>query len=78
MEKEGELDCVVYLVSAYPLLTYVAGFFERCRKPIYFALSSDFERDTLDTMVMDSRRVRSLPLCAFLDAKSEQSAPASV
>jgi len=39
MEKEGELDCVVYLVSAYPLLTYVAGFFERCRKPIYFALS---------------------------------------
>ena len=78
IEKESELDCVVYLVPAYPLLTYVASFFERCRKPIYFALSSDFERDTLDTMVMDSRRVRSLPLCAFLDAKSEQSAPASV
>jgi len=78
IEKESELDCVVYVVSAYPLLTYVASFFERCRKPIYFALSSDFERDTLDTMVMDSRRVRSLPLCVFLDAKSGQNAPASV
>jgi hypothetical protein len=70
VEKESELDCVVYLVPAYPLLTYVAGFFERCSKPIYFALSKDFERDTLDTTVMDSRRVRSLPLCVFLNSKS--------
>jgi hypothetical protein len=72
VEKESELDCVVYLVPAYPLLTYVASFFERCSKPIYFALSSDFEKDTLETMVMDSRRVRSLPLCVFLDAKLGQ------
>src|SRR5580704_19613079 len=27
VEKESELDCVVYLVPAYPLLTYVASFF---------------------------------------------------
>ena len=78
VEKESELDCVVYLVPAYPLLTYVASFFERCGKPIYFALSSDFEKDTLETMVMDSRRVRSLPLCVFLDAKLGQIGTASV
>lgn len=78
VEKESELDCVVYLVPAYPLLTYVASFFERCGKPIYFALSSDFEKDTLETMVMDSRRVRSLPLCVFLDAKLGQIGTTSV
>jgi hypothetical protein len=78
VEKESELDCVVYLVPAYPLLTYVASFFERCSKPIYFALSSDFEKDTLETMVMDSRRVRSLPLCVFLDAKLGQIGTTSV
>jgi len=78
VEKESELDCVVYLVPAYPLLTYVASFFERCGKPIYFALSSDFEKDTLETMVMDSRRVRSLPLSVFLDAKLGQIGTTSV
>jgi hypothetical protein len=70
VEKESQLDCVVYLMPAYPLLTYVASFFERCAGPIYFALSDDFERNTLDTMVMDSRRLRSVPLHAVLGSKS--------
>jgi protein involved in plasmid replication-relaxation len=77
VEKESRLDCVVYLLPAYPLLSYVAKFFERCSKPIYFALSNDFEKDTLDTMVMDSHRVRSIPLWAVLDAKSRNGAGAS-
>jgi hypothetical protein len=69
VEKENQLDCVLYLVPAYPLLTYVASFFERCCKPIYFALTDEFQKDTLETMVMDSRRVRSVPLRWILDAK---------
>jgi hypothetical protein len=43
VEKESQLDCVLYLMPAYPLLTYVAGFFERCTRPVYFALCDDFE-----------------------------------
>ena len=77
IEKESELDCVVYLMPAYPLLTYVASFFQRCSKRIYFALAEDFEKDTLDTMVMDSRRVRSVPLWAVLDAASQRDGRAS-
>jgi hypothetical protein len=78
VERDDQLARVVYLVPAYPLLTYVAGFFERCRKPVYFALSDDFRKDTLDTMVMDSRRLRSFPLCAVLDANSRHGVLASV
>ena len=78
VEKESELDCVVYLVPTYPLLTYVASFFEACSRPVYFALCDNFQRDTIDTLVMDSRRVRSVPLCSVLNAKSPFGVPASV
>jgi hypothetical protein len=67
VEKENQLDCVIYLVPAYPLLTYVANFFERCSKPVYFALSDEFRQHTLNTMVMDRRRVRSVPLRVILE-----------
>lgn len=77
VERESELDCVVYLVPTYPLLTYVASFFEGCRRPVYFALCDEFQRDTIDTLVMDSRRVRSAPLCSVLDAKSARGVRAS-
>jgi hypothetical protein len=77
VEKESDLDCVLYLVPAYPLLTYVASFFERCSKPIYFALCEEFQKDTLDTIVMDSRRVRAVPLRGILDAKSTHGVRAS-
>jgi hypothetical protein len=78
VEKESQLDCVVYLMPAYPLLTYVAGFFERCTGPIYFALSDEFRENTLDTKVMDNRRLRSVPLHAVLGAKSWHGVRASV
>ena len=78
VEKESQLDCVVYLMPAYPLLTYVAGFFERCTGPIYFALSDEFRENTLDTKVMDNRRLRSVPLHAVLGAKSRRGVRASV
>lgn len=74
MEKESQLDCVLYLMPNYPLLTYVATLFERCTKPVYFALADEFQRNALDAMVMDSRRLRSLPLRALLDANVHRSA----
>ena len=70
LEKESHVDCIVYVLPAYPLLSYVAAFFERCSKPVYFALSDDFRKNALDAAVMDSRRLRSVPLCAVLDATS--------
>ncbi len=77
VERESELDCVIYLVPAYPLLTYVASFFEGCRRSVYFALCDEFQRDTIETLVMDSRRVRSAPLCSALDARSSRGTPAA-
>jgi hypothetical protein len=59
-------------MPAYPLLSYVATFFERCAMPVYFALSDDFQKNALGTPVMDSRRLRTTPLCAVLDATSER------
>jgi len=70
LEKESHVDCIVYVLPAYPLLSYVATFFERCSKPVYFALSDDFRKNALDAGVMDGRRLRSVPLFAVLDANS--------
>jgi hypothetical protein len=50
----------------------VATFFERCAMPVYFALSEDFQKNALGTPVMDSRRLRTVPLCAVLDAIPER------
>lgn len=72
LEKERQVDCVVYVVPAYPLLSYVATFFERCAMPTYFALRDDFQKDALGASVMDSRRLRTVPLCAVLDAIPER------
>jgi hypothetical protein len=72
LERESQLDCIVYVLPAYPLLSYVATFFERCSKPVYFALSDDFRKNALDAVVMDSRRLRSVPLCVVLDANSRR------
>jgi hypothetical protein len=52
------------------LLSYVAAFFERCSKQVYFTLSDDFRKNALDAAVMDSRRLRWVPLCAVLNANS--------
>jgi hypothetical protein len=72
LERERQLDCIVYVLPAYPLLSYVAAFFERCSKPVYFTLSDDFRENALDAVVMDSRRLRSVPLWAVLDANSRR------
>jgi len=68
VERERHVDCLVYVMPTYPLLSYVATFFERCAMPVYFALSDDFRKNALGTLVMDSRRLRRAPLCAVLGA----------
>lgn len=74
MESERRVDCVLYLMPAYPLLAHVAKSFERCVAPVYFALAEDFRRNTLDTLVMDGRRLTSFPLSAALDGSARSSA----
>lgn len=74
LERERQVDCILYVLPAYPLLSYVATFFERCSKPVYFALSDDFQKNALDAVVVDSRRLRSISLCAVLDANSRREA----
>ncbi len=67
IEGERRVDCVLYLMPAYPLLAHVAKSFERCAMPVFFALVDDFCRNTLEAMVMDGRRLTSFPLSAVLD-----------
>src|SRR5215831_15661193 len=63
---ERRVDCILYLMPAYPLLAHVAKSFERCAMPVFFALVDEFRRNTLETMVMDGRRFTSFPLSAAL------------
>jgi len=72
LETENKAGCILYVMPSYPLLSYVATFFERCATPVYFALSDDFRNNTLDADVMDSRRLKSVPLHAVLDAVSRR------
>ncbi len=74
IEGERRVDCVLYLLPAYPLLAHVAKSFERCAMPVFFGLVDDFRRNTLGTMVMDGRRLTSFPLSAVLDGATRRSA----
>ena len=68
VEGERRVDCILYLMPAYPLLAHVARSFERCAMPVFFALVDEFRRNTVETMVMDGRRLTSFPLSTALDA----------
>jgi hypothetical protein len=70
IERECDLDCVLYLAPAYSLLARVADVFSGCKAPVYFCLASDFRRDLLDTMVTDCRRIKSFPLNVILEINS--------
>lgn len=67
VEGERRVDCILYLMPAYPLLAHVAKSFERCAMPVFFALVDEFRRNALETMVMDGRRLTRFPLNAVLD-----------
>ena len=67
LEKERQVRAFLYLAPSYELLCYVAGFFDRCAKAVYFGVLEDFRQHGLDVKVLDSRRTRSFPLRAALN-----------
>ena len=70
IEKERQVRCFLYLAPSYELLSYVAGFFDRCAKAVYFGVLEDFCQHGLDAKVLDSRRTRSFPLRAVLNGNA--------
>src|SRR5262252_1538672 len=72
IERERHVDCVLYLMPAYPLLAHVAKSFERCTIPVSCALVDEFLRHALESMVMDSRRLASFPSIAPLHGCTRQ------
>src|ERR1017187_6084261 len=44
IEKERQVRCFLYLTPSYELLSYVAGFFDRCAKAVYFGVLEDFRQ----------------------------------
>jgi hypothetical protein len=67
IEKERQVRCFLYLTPSYELLSYVAGFFDRCAKAVYFGGLEDFRQHGLDAQVLDSRRTLSFPFRAMLN-----------
>lgn len=70
IEKEKQVECVLYLTSTFQLLSYVSRFFERSAKPVYFGVLDEFRLHTMETKVMDGRRTMTFPLRAVLQANT--------
>src|SRR5260370_19265110 len=59
LEKERQVRCFLYLAPSYELLSYVAGFFDRCVRAVYFGVLEDFRQHGLDLSVLYSARTLS-------------------
>ncbi len=70
LEKEQHVACFLYLTPSYELLSYVAGFYDRCAKAVYFGLLSEFHESGLRMKVLDHRRTTSVPLHSVLAANN--------
>jgi hypothetical protein len=66
LEKEQHVGCFLYLTQSYELLSYLAGFYDRCDKAVYFGILSDFQEHGLCTKVLDHWRTSSVPLHTVL------------
>ena len=66
LEKERHVGCFLYLTQSYELLSYLAGFYDRCAKAVYFGILSDFQEHGLCARVFDHRRTSSVPLRTVL------------
>ena len=66
LEKERHVGCFLYLTQSYELLSYLAGFYDRCAKAVYFGILSDFQEHGLRARVFDHRRMSSVPLRTVL------------
>ncbi len=62
LEKERHVGCFLYLTQSYELFSYLAGFYDRCAKPVYFGIMAEFQEHGLATMVLDHWRTSSVPL----------------
>jgi hypothetical protein len=67
LEKERQVRAFLYLAPSYELLSYVAGFFDRCAKAVYFGILEDFRQHGLDSKVLDNRRTLSFALRSVLN-----------
>ncbi len=65
-EKERHVGCFLYLTQSYELLSYLAGFYDRCAKAVYFGILSDFQEHGLCARVLDHWRTSSVPLSTVL------------
>ncbi len=66
LEKERHVASFLYLTPSYELLSFVAGFFDRCAKAVYFGVLREFEEHGLNTKVLDHRRTTSVSLHSVL------------
>jgi len=52
--RERRVDRFLYLVADFNLLLFVRRFFESTNQRVYFGVASEFERDLLETRVVDA------------------------
>jgi hypothetical protein len=72
IESECRLTTFLYLAVNYHVLNFVAQFFERSRKRIFFGLLDEFRIAQLDMRVLDVTRRNTHPLKSVLAPTSHQ------
>jgi len=72
IESESRLTTFLYLAVNFHVLNFVAQFFERSRKRVYFGLLDEFRVSRLDMKVLDVTRRNTHALKSVLTADSHQ------
>jgi len=72
IESESRLTTFLYLAVNFHVLNFVAQFFERSRKRVYFGLLDEFRVSRLDMKVLDVTRRNTQALKSVLDVDSHQ------
>ena len=62
LEDERAVEQVLYLLPNYDLVSFLAGFFERARRPAFFGVAQAWHEKLLDMPVLDPRSGRYSPL----------------
>ena len=55
LEDERAVERVLYLLPNHDLLSFVAAFFERARRPVFFGMASAWHEELLEMAVLDPR-----------------------
>jgi len=72
IESETRLTTFLYVAVNFHVLNFVAQFFERSRKRVYFGLFDEFRSWRLDMKVLDATRRSTYALKSVLAADSHQ------